>query len=71
MADLTFDTTAPAYTTRRTQFADIVQFWNPRLELYVQLTPAQQQQWRDQDPFLDDIIRWVEKITNEGKGAFV
>jgi hypothetical protein len=65
MADLTVDITAQAYTKRHNDFADIVSFWNPRLKLYFQLTSVQRQEWRDQDPFLDDIMRWHERIRDK------
>lgn len=60
MPDLDVDTTAPAYTVRRTQFQDIVQFWNPRLTHYFRLDKDSAAAWRASDPFLDDLLRFHE-----------
>jgi len=70
MPDLTVDTGAQAYTRRRGQFADIVGFWGPRLKLYFQLDADSKVAWRAQDPFLDDILRFNEKVSNKSHGDF-
>lgn len=70
MADLTVDTTSPAYTTRHTQFTDIVGFYGPRLRVYFALKDAEgQKAWRQQDPFLHDILEFARKIEKEGAKA--
>ena len=62
MTDLAVDTTAPAYATRRGQFADIVGFYGPRLKFYFQLSAEDRKEWRQNDPFLRDILRFARKI---------
>ena len=62
MSDLTVDTTLPAYSTRRQQFAEIVGFYGPRLKFYFQLSTDDQKTWRQDDPFLRDILDFSRKI---------
>ena len=62
MADLAVDTTAPAYATRRQQFSDIVGFYGPRLKFYFQLSSDDKREWRQNDPFLRDILDFSRKI---------
>ena len=64
MANINIDTSAPAYTTRFTQYNEIMQFWKPNLIEYFKMTPEQQQAWRDSDPFLNRILTVTEAITN-------
>lgn len=64
MANINIDTSAPAYTTRFTQYNEIMQFWKPNLIEYFKMTPEQQQAWRDNDPFLNRILTVTEAITN-------
>ena len=56
MANINIDTSAPAYTTRFTQYNEIMQFWKPNLIEYFKMTSEQKQAWRDNDPFLDRIL---------------
>lgn len=64
MSDINIDTTAPAYTTRHSQFQSIVVFWRPIIKVWLKLDPEQQQAWRDNDPFLDDLLRFVEVVSS-------
>jgi len=67
MADLDVDTTAPAYTTRRQQFADIVTFYKERLRAYHKLRdPDMRQAWRQADPFLADLLRFAREVDRLG-----
>ena len=65
MANVTVDTTAPAYSVRRQQFTDIVNFWRPQIKVYFTLTKEQQKAWRTSDPFFGDVLRFTRAV--EGK----
>lgn len=62
MADINIDTSAAGYQTRLTQFNQIVQFWKPLLKEYFDMNEEQQQAWRDNDPFLNNILRFCEAV---------
>ena len=64
MPQLQVDTQSAAYQTRHQQFQDIVSFWMPQLRKYRRLPPAMRQAWRDNDPFLNDMLRLKERFTN-------
>lgn len=59
------NTSSAGYTTRRNQFADIVAFWRPHLITFFQLSKEQRQAWRNADPFIDDILRFVKAVVDE------
>jgi len=68
MANTIVDTTAPAYTTRRSQFTDIVSFYRPHLRKYHLLRdPVMQEAWRQADPFLDDLLRFSDAVSRGSK----
>jgi hypothetical protein len=60
--NVTVNTSAPAYTTRHQQFQEIVTFWKPILQVYAQLEGEERDAWRENDPFLNDLIRFTEKV---------
>ena len=64
MANINIDTNAQAYTSRLTQYNEIMSFWKPNLIEYFKMTSEQQQAWRDNDPFLDRILTVTEAISN-------
>ena len=63
MANINIDTNAQAYTSRLTQYNEIMSFWKPNLIEYFKMTPEQQKAWRDNDPFLDRILTVTQAIT--------
>jgi len=63
MANITIDTTAPAYQTRLTQYNEIMQFWKPNLIEFFKMDQEQRQAWRQADPFLDRILTVTQAIT--------
>lgn len=65
MSIVSVNTNAAVYTTRRDQFRTIVQFWGPILKQYFRQRPAVQEAWREQDPFLDDLLRFVDRVNEE------
>jgi hypothetical protein len=56
------DTQAQAYKGRHTDFTSIVAFWKPHLIEYLKMNAAQQEAWRASDPFLNDILLFIEKF---------
>ena len=62
MATYDIDTNSSPYTTRRTQFTEIISWWGPKLAKYFSLSEEQKLAWRSNDPFLDDILRLAEKV---------
>jgi hypothetical protein len=65
MADIIIDTSAPAYTTRHTEFRQIVQFWGPILKEYFNSRQEMKEAWRANDPFLNDLLRFAERVAIE------
>jgi hypothetical protein len=65
MADIIIDTSAPAYTTRHAQFQQIVQFWGPILKEYFNQRLEAREAWRENDPFLNDLLRFAERVAIE------
>lgn len=63
MADINVDTQSAAYLNRHTQFQEIVSFWRPKILQYFSLEEDQQQAWRDNDPFLNDLLRFSEAVS--------
>lgn len=62
MATVNINTTSPGYLQRHQEFRDIVQFWIPHLRVYAQLGEDERAAWRAADPFLNDIVRFVNKV---------
>lgn len=62
MPNVTIDTTVQAYTRRHTDFQSIVTFWKPYLIDYLKMNKEQRAAWRAADPFLNDILRFIEKF---------
>lgn len=65
MATVTVNTQAPAYQNRRNQFRDIVQFWGPILKEYFNSRTEVKEVWRANDPFLDELLRFAERVAIE------
>jgi hypothetical protein len=65
MANVTVDTTLPAYQNRHADFGVITAFWRPYLVEYFKHTPEQRAAWRANDPFLDDLLTFVKAVVDE------
>jgi len=68
MANQNIDTTAPGYQTRLTQIQEIKAFYGSTIVAYLQETPERQQQWRQADPMLWELLDiWykIEERTTE------
>ena len=64
MANISINTTAPAYNTRRQQFTDIVSFYGPVLGAYLKESPERQTAMRQHDIFLRDILEFIRKFND-------
>lgn len=62
MADVTVNTQSVAYQNRRTQFQQIVSFWRPLLIAYFKSDKELRAAWRENDPFLNDLLRFTEAV---------
>lgn len=62
MANITVNTQSAAYLNRHQQFKDIVTFWKPLLIEYFRMDEEQQAAWRQNDPFLADILKLVRAV---------
>ncbi len=62
MAQITVNTQSAAYANRHNQFRDIVSYWRPLIRQWIKSDQETRQIWRDNDPFLHDILRFYEAI---------
>ena len=64
MANINVNTQAAGYINAHQKFRDIVTFWKPLLIEYFKMSPEQREAWRQNDPFLADILRFVRAVVD-------
>jgi hypothetical protein len=67
MADVSVNTEAVAYKNRHNQFRAVVGFWIPVIQEYFTKTEDVREEWRQNDPFLRDLLRFVREVEEESK----
>jgi hypothetical protein len=65
MANVNVNTQSAGYITQHANFVAIVTFWKPLLIEFFKLDRDQRQAWRQNDPFLNDILRFVQAVVEE------
>lgn len=68
MANITVNTQAAAYINRHDQFRTIVAFWKPLLIEYFKMDGEQRRAWRQNDPFLADLVRFAKAVYSLEEG---
>ena len=62
MANVSINTQSQQYQSRRAEFLQVLAFWRANLNNYQGMTPAQKAAWRAADPFLDELLTFVEEV---------
>jgi hypothetical protein len=62
MANIVVNTQSAAYQNRHQQFKDIVVFWRPLILAWIKSPEEVRDAWRENDPFLNDLLRFVEAV---------
>jgi hypothetical protein len=62
VANLSVNTQTQAYADRLAEFRAIRSFYGPRLRFYFTLSEEQKAEWRSRDVFLDELLRFAEKV---------
>ena len=63
---ITINPNVGQYMLLETRFADLRAYMLDRWPLYSKLTIEQKQQWRDNDPLLDSVLSFVERLSGQG-----